>query len=223
MRLLICRHQTQAESQYSSRIIRSERRRARSMSRFKLDNRTLQLLNAQVNLTDTFNHVLRSPTKREALTFLLKVERSTSDTLFVVDLGSERHTLTLKNEKRMHLKLADFIEEIANGPFDLSNTADLRHASRQYARFDAEHKQRVFELVRTGGAVSLDMGFELPIHVAIHRTKTRPGITTIMSIGVKRPRTKCFTVYGSDVEMSKQVAESINHLAAAATPAAHAA
>jgi len=196
------------------------------MSKYKLDNRALQLLNAQVNLSETFNHVLRSAPKREALAFRLKVERDTSDTLFVVELGSERHTLTLKNEKKMHLKLADFIEEVANGPFDPSNTADLLslpHASRQYAQFDTEHKQRVFELVRTGGALSLDMGFELPLHVAIHRTQTRPGVTTIMSIGVKRPRTKCFTVCGTDVEIYEQVAKSINHLAAAATPAAHAA
>jgi len=196
------------------------------MSKYKLDNRTLQLLNAQVNLSETFNHILRSTPKREALSFRLKVERNTSDTLFTVELGSERHTLTLKNEKKMHLKLANFIEEIVNGPFDASNAADQLnppHASRQYSRFDIEHKQRVFELVRTGGVVSLDMGFELPIHVAIHRTKTRPGVTTIMSIGVKRPRTKCFTVCGSDVEIYKQVSESINHLAAAATPAAHAA
>jgi hypothetical protein len=196
------------------------------MRKYKLDNRTLQLLNAQVNLSETFNHVLRSAPKREALAFRLKVERDTSDTLFVVELGSERHTLTLKNEKKMHLKLADFIEEIANGPFDPSNTTDLLslpHARRQYAQFDTEHKQRVFELVRTGGVLSLNMGFELPLHVAIHRTQTRPGVTTIMSIGVKRPRTKCFTVCGTDVEIYEQVAESINHLAAAATPSAHAA
>lgn len=196
------------------------------MSKYKLDNRTLQLLKAQVNLTETFNHTLRSTPKREALSFRLKVERNTSDTLFTVELGSERHTLTLKNEKKMHLRLADFIEEIVNGPFDASNAADvlhLPHAGHQYARFDIEHKQHVLELVRTGGVVSLDMGFELPIHVALHRTKTRSGVTTIMSIGKKRPRTKCFTVYGSDVEIYKQVAESINHLAAAATPAAHAA
>jgi hypothetical protein len=196
------------------------------MNKFKLDNRTLQLLNAQVNLTETFNHVLRSAPKREALAFRLKVERSTSDTHFTVELGSERHSLTLKNEKKMHLKLADFIEEIANGPVDPSNTAELltlSHANRQYARFDVENRQRVFELVRTGGALSLDMGFELPIHVAIHRTQTRIGITTIMSIGVKRPRTKCFTVCGTDAEIYEKVAESINHLAAVATPAAHAA
>lgn len=196
------------------------------MSKFKLDNRTLQLLNAQVNLSETFNHTLRSTPQREALAFRLKVERSTTDTLFTVELGSERHTLTLQNEKKMHLKLADFIEEIANGPLDPSNTADLLnlpHASRQYARFDVEHRQQVFELVRTGGALSLDMGFELPIHIAIHRTQTRIGITTIMSIGVKSPRTKCFTVCGTDAEIYEQVAESINHLAAVATPAAHAA
>jgi len=197
------------------------------MSKFKLDNRALQLLNAQVNLSGTFNHVIRTAApKRETLAFRLKVERNASDTLFVVEPGSERHTLTLPNEKKMHLKLADFIEEIVNGPLDASNTADLQnipHASREYARFDIEHKQQVFELVRTGGVVSLDMGFELPIHVALHRTKTRSGVTTIMSIGEKRPRTKCFTVYGSDVEIYDKVAQSINHLAAAATPAAHAA
>lgn len=44
-----------------------------------------------------------------------------------------------------------------------------------------------------------------------------------MSIGVKKPRTKCFTVYGSDVEIYSMVAESITHLAAVATPTAHAA
>jgi hypothetical protein len=196
------------------------------MSKYILDNRTLQLLNAQVNLTETFNHVARSTPKRDALAFRLKVERNTSDSLFTVELGSERHTLTLKNEKKMHLKLADFIEEIVNGPFDPSNTADLMnfpHARRQYARFDVENKQRVFELVSTGGVLSLDMGFELPLHVAIHRTQTRTGVTTIMSIGVKRPRTKCFTVCGTDVEIYEKVVESINHLAAVATPAAHAA
>jgi hypothetical protein len=195
------------------------------MSKFKLDNRTLQLLHAQVKLSETFNHTLRSTPQREALPFRLKVERSAINTHFTVELGTERHTLTLQNEKKIHLKLADFIEEIANGPLDPSNTADpvnVPHANRQYARFDVENRQKVFELVRTGGSLSLDMGFELPLHVAIHRTQTRPGITTIMSIGVKRPRTKCFTVCGTDVEIYEQVTESINHLATVATPAAHA-
>jgi hypothetical protein len=194
------------------------------MIKYKIDNRTLQLLNAQVNLTETFNHVLRTAPKRECLAFRLKVERGTSQSTFVVELGSERHTLTLNNEKKMHLKLADFIEEIANGPFDPSNTGNLMylpHAKREYSRFDIEDRQHVFELVITGGTLSLDMGFELPLHVAIHRTHTRPGVTTILSIGVKSPRTKCFTVCGTDVEVYGKVVQSINHLAAAATPAAH--
>jgi hypothetical protein len=71
--------------------------------------------------------------------------------------------------------------------------------------------------------LSLDLGFELPLHVAIHRTHTRPGVTTILSIGVKSPLTKCFTVCGTDVEIYGKVVESINHLATAATPTAHAA
>jgi hypothetical protein len=67
------------------------------------------------------------------------------------------------------------------------------------------------------------MGFDVPLHVAVHRTHTRPGVTTILSIGVKSPHTKCFTVCGTDVEIYGKITESINHLAAAATPAAHAA
>ncbi|AZE46975.1 hypothetical protein C4K04_1283 [Pseudomonas chlororaphis] len=196
------------------------------MSKYKLDNRTLPLLQAQVNLTETFTHTLRSTPRRDVLSFRLKVERSKSDTLFTVELGSERHTLTLQNEKKMHLKLADFIEEIVNGPFDPSSSADLLtlpHASRRFGTFEAEQRQQVFELVRTGGTLSLDMGFDLPIHIALHRNITRKAVTTIMSIGVKKPRTKCFTVCGSNTEMYEKIVESINHLAAVATPAAHAA
>ena len=193
------------------------------MKKYKLDNRTLTLLKAQVSLTQTFNHHLRAETQREALAFRLNVERRKVDTHFTIELGSERHTLTLTNTKKMHLKLADFIEEIVNGPTNPNDPSSLPHADRRYGAFETEHKQQVFELIRTGGALSLDMGFELPINLAIHRNKTRAGITTIMSIGVKKPRTKCFTVCGSDVDIYSMVAESITHLATVATPAAHAA
>lgn len=195
------------------------------MIKYKIDNRTLQLLNAQVNLTETFNHVLRTAPKRECLAFRLKAERGALESTFVVELGGERHTLTLQNDKKMHLKLADFIEEIANGPFDASNSSDLvhrPHADRQFG-FEVQDKQRVFELVHTGGVLSLNMGFELPLYVALHRTHTRPGVTAILSIGNKSPYTRCFTVYGSNAEIYGQLSESINYLAAAAIPAAHAA
>ncbi|WP_339465543.1 hypothetical protein [Pseudomonas lurida] len=196
------------------------------MSKYKLDNSTLTLLKAQVSLTETFSHLLRAETQREALAFRMNVERRKLDTHFTVELGSERHTLTLTNSKKMHLKLAGFIEEIANGPVDPSTALEsptTLHASRLYGAFDVEHRQQVFELVRTGGAISLDLGFEQPIYLAVHRNKTRSGITTIMGIGVKSPRTKCFTVYGTDFELYGMVVESITHLAAAATPAEHAA
>ncbi len=193
------------------------------MNKYKIDNRTLALLKAQVSLTETFNHLLRTETQRQVLSFRLKVERRITDTHFTVELGSERHTLTLTNSKKMHLKLADFIEEIVNGPSNPAEAPTTPHADRRYGVFETEHRQQVFDLVRTGGALSLDIGFEQPINLAIHRSRSRAGITTIMSIGVRKPRSKCFTVYGSDVEIYSMVAESITHLAAVATPAAHAA
>jgi len=196
------------------------------MNVFKLDNRTLQLLNAQVNLNETFVHTIRSAPKREAMTFRLKVDRGQTDTLFTVELGSERHTLTLDNGPKTHLKLADFIEEIANGTSDLGDVVDLKplpHATRQYGVFDTAHQQQLFELVRRGGVLDLYMGFDLPIQVALHRCGTRNAVTTIMSIGKKRPRTKCFTLCGTEIEMYQKLVESIQHLAEVATPAAHAA
>lgn len=193
------------------------------MSRYKLDNRTLALLQAQVRLTESFNHIVRAEPRRQALAFCLKVERRKADTHFTVELGSDRHTLTLANSRTMHLKLADFIEEIINGPISPGDPTALPHADRRYGVFQAEHKEQVFELVRTGGALRLDLGFEQPVNLAIHRNTSRRGITTIMSIGVRKPRSKCFTACGTDVEIYSRVAESIAHLAVLATPAAHAA
>ena len=194
------------------------------MRKFKLDNRTLTLLSAQVNLSATFNHTLRSAPQRESLPLRLTVERDQLSSTFTVELGSERHTLILPNDKKTHLKLADFIEEIANGPVDLTDELTPQpHAERQYGVFSTLQREQVFGLVCIGGFLDLDLGFELPIRVAVHRTKTRTGITVVMSIGVKSPCTKAFTVYGSDVEMYESVCESLNHLAALATPAAYAA
>lgn len=194
------------------------------MSKLLIDNRTLTLLSAQVNLSGTFNHTLRRLHRRDVLAFRLKVERNKTDSTFTVELGSERHTLTVPNTKKTHLKLADFIEEVINGPSDLTGEPQpKRHAEREYGAFSSQQREQVYRLVSTGGFIDLDMGFELPIRLAVHRTRTRSGITVVMSIGVKSPRTKCFTVYGTDAEMYEQVCESINHLAALATPAAHAA
>jgi hypothetical protein len=196
------------------------------MSKFKFDNRALTLLSAQVNLSETFTHTLRSTPQRKALSFRLKIERNDEDTTFIVEMGTERHTLTLANGRKSHLKLADFIEEIANGPGDHHCNGAITatpHAERQYGVLSTEQREQVFNLVCKGGTLILDLGFELPIHVAHHRTYTRTGSTTIMSIGIKNPRTKCFTLTGNETDIYKRLIESINHLAAIATPAAHAA
>lgn len=194
------------------------------MSKFRVDNRTLQLLKAQVNLSETFQHTLRNSPTRTALRFRLNVDRGPAESSFVVEMGNERHTLTLANDKKAHLKLADFIEGVANGPIDTTvQLQPLPHAEREYGKFSAEQRERVFGLVCQGGFLDLDMGFSLPIRAAIHRTRSRTGATIILSIGHRSPRTKCFTIYGTDTDIYEAACESITHLATLATPAAHAA
>ncbi|CAM3113297.1 hypothetical protein BZK31_03280 [Pseudomonas floridensis] len=195
------------------------------MSKLKLDANTLALLKAQVRLTETFNHTIRS-LRGDSVPFRLNVERTSDETRFIVAMGGQRDSLTLPNTKAMHLKLAAFIEEIANGQA-ISNLQSSLEALRRPGtgpnNLDEQTSQKIFNLVRRGGSHILDVGLELPIHVAMHRNRTRSAVTTVMSIGVKRPRTKCFTVAGTDAEIYKQIIESINHLISVASPAAHAA
>ncbi|NBB09564.1 hypothetical protein [Pseudomonas sp. SLFW] len=86
------------------------------MTHFKFNNRTLQLLSAQATLSGTFHHALRTPVTRRSLPFCLHVDRCMTETQFTVEMNSERHSLTLPTAENSHLKLAAFIEEIANGP-----------------------------------------------------------------------------------------------------------
>ncbi|RXT63907.1 hypothetical protein [Pseudomonas syringae] len=191
------------------------------MSKYKLDSKTLALLKAQTKLTETFNHTIRSA-KSGVMPFRLKVEHTSAETHFRVEVGNQRHSLTLPNAPTMHLQLAAFIEEIANGPLDLG-TSTAKRTDGKYSVLDEELSQQVFNLVRRGGMLSLDVGLEQPIHVSVHRNRTRTAATTLMTIGVRQPRTKCFTLSGPDAEIHEKVVESINHLASIATPAMQAA
>lgn len=191
------------------------------MSKYKLDVKTLALLKAQAKLTETFNHTIRSA-KSGALPFRLKVEHASAETQFRIEIGNQRHSLTLPNTLQMHLLLAAFIEEIANGPLDVGTSAAKR-TDGKYSVLDEQLSLQVFELVRRGGMLSLDVGLEQPIHVSVHRNRTRTAATTLMTIGVRQPRTKCFTLSGPDAEIHEKVVESINHLASIATPAMQAA
>ncbi|WP_122549798.1 hypothetical protein [Pseudomonas viridiflava] len=191
------------------------------MNRYKLDANTLALLKAQAKLTETFNHTIRSA-KSRLLPFRLKVEHASTETRFRVEVGNERHSLTLPNNPKMHVKLAAFIEEIANGPLDLATSATKRSDGKHNV-LDEQLSLQVFDLIRRGGMLSLDVGLEQPIHVSIHRNRTRTAATTLMTIGVRQPRTKCFTLSGPDSEIHEKVVESINHLASIATTAMQAA
>jgi hypothetical protein len=186
------------------------------MSVFKLSDQSVQLLNAQVNLSGTFHHSLRRD-DRSALPFRLNVDRCAQSTAFIVEIGAQRHSITLANGKTAHAKLVNFINEIACGHHEPAAI------SPSVATLDEAHRDQVLGIIGRGGALTLDVGLELPINLAFHRHRTRAAVTAIMSIGVKRPRTKCFTVCGSEAEMYEQVAESINHLITVATPATEAA
>ncbi len=193
------------------------------MSNFKLDSNTLVLLKAQARLTDTFNHTIRGA-RGEKVRFTLSVEHTRVETQFVVKMGGEHHSLTLPNTSSIHLKLAAFIRDIATSLVTSAQHPKLSQPS-DTGRYLADDNLslKVLNLIRRGGAAHLYVGLQLPIHVAVHRNRTRNAVTTVMSIGVKRPRTKCFTVMGSDAEMHAQVVESINHLISVASPAAQAA
>lgn len=197
------------------------------MNNFSLEDRTLQLLAAQANLNGTFNHTCLSALTGHQLMFRFQVERNSATSTFTLELGGERHSITLPHDhSRIHLRLADFIEAVANGRVDTGEPAVPRITPQPVeaeALLDTEQCQQLRDLLRKGGLLSLDLGFELPLHVAVHRTRSRLGITAILSIGVRRPRTSCFTFYGHDSQAMERLVESILHLAAVATPAMQAA
>ena len=147
----------------------------------------------------------------------LILDRGAQSNGFIVELGEQRHSLTLRNRNTTHRKLVDFITEIANGH------VEPRRSEPNSTKLGVEAREQVFDLIGRGGALALDVGLELPINLAVNRNRTRAAVTAIMSIDVKRLRTKCFTVCGSEAEMYEQVAESINHLITVATPATEAA
>lgn len=197
------------------------------MNDFILDTRSLQLIAAQARLNGTFHHTCRSALTRQQLAFRLQVERNTPNTTFTVEMGGDRHSLTLaQSQQKPHLAVADFVEAIANGRIDTAEPAAPRitdHSADDEPLLGADQERQLRDLVRSGGLLSLALGFEQPLHAAIHRNQSRPGITTILSLDEGQPLTTCFTLYCSDAEAYQRVVESIEHMAAIATPAPQAA
>ncbi|WP_300728968.1 hypothetical protein [Pseudomonas sp.] len=197
------------------------------MNRFSLADKTLRLLAAQINLNGTFHHSCSFKNTNLLLIFVLQVERSSSSTLFTIVSGDEKHSLTVYDpNKDTHRMLAEFIESIANGRMDTAEPATPRVLAESFDRgqlLDTNQQEQLHRLVRQGGVLMLDVGLQEPVCLAVHRTRSRTGITAILATGDSCPRTQCFTAYGDDQHSLKRLQQSLDHLAASATPAALAA
>ena len=197
------------------------------MNRFSLADKTLRLLAAQVNLNGTFRHLCSFKNTNLPLIFVLEVERGSSATLFTITTGAEKHSLTVYDpDKDTHRVLADFIESIANGRMDTAEPATPRVSAESIERgqlLDADQQEQLHRLVRQGGVLLLDVGLQEPVCLAVHRTRSRTGITAILAAGDSCPRTQCFTAYGDDQHSLKRLQQSLDHLAESATHAALAA
>lgn len=194
------------------------------MNRFSLADKTLRLLAAQVNLNGTFKHVCPLQNTNQPLTFDLQIERGSSSTHFTIITGVEKHSLTVHTpSKDTHLVLADLIESIANGRMDTAEPATPRVTAESVDRgqlLDSHQQHQLRQLVRNGGSLLLDVGFDEDVRIAVHRTQSRTGITAIIVAGNTCPRTQCFTVYGDEQHSVDRLLQS---LAASVAPAAHAA
>ncbi|MDH1442035.1 hypothetical protein N5O88_05375 [Pseudomonas sp. GD03721] len=191
---------------------------------FTLPEEGLQRLTAQLNLTGTFTHTLRSTYGGHQLMARVRIERGQPNTAVRIEMGDQVHTLDVQTaHPEKHLQVADFIDAIANGRVDGGELAPPR-VTRQpvlpepAALLDETQLGRLKHMVRHGGFTSLETGHEHPIHVAVHRTRPAEGVTIIASIGAARPRTKCFTVRGDQHECLKRLLISIEHLHIIATP-----
>lgn len=197
------------------------------MNRFSLADKTLRLLAVQVNLNGTFNHSCSFKNTNLPLIFVLQVERSSTSTLFTIVTGDEKHSMTVNDaDKDKHLVLADFIESIATGRMDTAEPATPRVHAESVDRgqlLDANQQEQLHQLVRQGGSLKLDIGLDEAVSLAVHRTQSCKGITAILVAGDSCPRTQCFTVYGNDQHSFDRLLQSLDHLAAAAAPAALAA
>jgi len=201
------------------------------MNAFTLSERTLTLLTAQLNLNGSFHHCCRSACSRHSIMFRLKVERGPASTETTVELGGQRHSLTLPHgELRPAHLLADFVEAVANGRLDSAEPAPARLLAAPLAEeeaaplLDSDQQRQLRRVVRGGGFLALQLGHSQPIRVAIHRNRPRPGVTGILAMGETQPRTILLANYeNSEERLYARIVEAVEQLSLAALPAAGAA
>jgi len=193
------------------------------MSRLLVEENSLPLFKAQANLNGTFNHKLFSLYTIEKVPYQLTVERDDSATTFIVEMKGQRHSMTLRRiPKRIDLRLADFVEGIANGQIDTGDCPAPRLTAGGAAFADPvnnDHLVQLRGLIVEGGFISLDLGLERPVQVAMHRTRSQQGITAILGIDDRHPQTQCFTAYGLDDYVFDLTLQSLEHLVRSAAPA----
>ena len=192
---------------------------------FILSDNSLRLMGEQLNFSGTFNHTCRSPYNRHTVQIGMKVERGINDTQVTITMGGEKHSITLETGAAGNANtLADFIDAIANGRVDSAEPAPpriLREIHAPTSRLDTDQQQAIRNLVRHGGYLELHVGLEHPIRVMVHRTRSTTGITAMLSIGERMPRTTSFTIRRErDAYCAKCLQESVEHLIVTATPKA---
>lgn len=193
------------------------------MSDFKIDYRTLQLFAAQANLNGSFNHTCSSPLHRQRLSFRLHVERGASSTTFTVDMLDARHSVTLsQNHPKIHHRIAELVEGIANGK---TETADGLPSWAESPSLSVEESvaagriEQVRELLRKGGVLTLDVGLQAPVQLAVHRSRSPDNlVTSILSIGTRRPHTSTFTTRGSEAHAMEVMGKKLDAFIRSATP-----
>lgn len=192
-------------------------------NQFTLSDNSLRMLAAQLELNGKFRHTCRSAYGQQQIELVMQVERDLERTNVTITMGGEKHSISVINgESRNDQVLADFIDAIANGRVDSAEPARPRvllHLPERESPLDTEQQEAIKGLARRGGFLALDVGLENPINVSVHRTVNTSGICAILSVGVRRPRTCCWTIRReSDAYCARRLLESVEHLITIATP-----
>lgn len=190
---------------------------------FTLSDNSLRMLAAQLELNGKFRHTCRSAYGQQQIELVMQVERDLVRTNVIITMGGEKHSISIVNgESHNDQLLADFIDAIANGRVDSAEPARPRvllHVPERESLLDTEQQESIRGLVSRGGFLTIDVGLENPIQVAVHRTVNTSGITAILSVGIRKPRTRCWTIRReSDAYCARRLQESVEHLITIATP-----
>lgn len=196
-------------------------------NQFTLSDNSLRSLAAQLQLNGKFHHSCRSAYGRRFLQLTMKVEQGAGGAAVAIEIGGERHSITIDHRTpRGDATLADFIEAIANGRIDSAEPAPARiipALPELEPLVDTAQQEALRDLVRKGGFLDVHVGLDHPVKVAVHPTHTSQGITALLSLGERRPRTSAWTLRQSPAKCFQALLESIEHLAASGLPKARAA